>query len=130
LTKSPDGALWIATLDDATIALFDVYEAYLAKGTVFTVSQLEHQRHSSLSSIISHALVVSEERSELNLTPDQARDESTNLIACYALGVELHDRRFQEAVAMKLIWIWMLQMPGAHQSQSFYASSRATLCKP
>jgi hypothetical protein len=104
-------------LDDATIAVFDVYEAYLAKGTVFTVSQLKHRHHSSFNSIMSHTLGISKGKLELDLTPEQARDDYSNMLACYALGVTLHDRRFRDAVATKLIW--MLRMPGAHQSRSF-----------
>jgi hypothetical protein len=114
-TIDPKSPPWVTTLDDTTIAVFDVYEAYLLKGIVSTVSQFAHRRHPSLGSMMGHTLGLSTEKNVL--TPDQARDEYRNLLACYALGVTLHDRRFQDAVATKIIC--MLRMPGAHQSRSF-----------
>jgi hypothetical protein len=111
----PKSTLWVTTLDDTTTAVFDIYEAYLLEGIVSTVSQFAHRRHSSLGSMMGHTLGLSTEKHVL--TPNQARDDYRNLLACYALGVTLHDRRFQDAVATKIIC--MLRMPGAHQSRSF-----------
>jgi hypothetical protein len=112
-----NSALYVDTLEDTSIDVFSIYEEYISKEHLFTASEFAHRSQSSLVSSIGHSLGIIKEKHELDLTLDQARHDHKNLLGCYALGVTLHDRRFQDAVVSKLIW--MLRMPGSHQSRSF-----------
>tara|TARA_R110002003_G_scaffold171_16_gene14026 strand:- start:11190 stop:11792 length:603 start_codon:yes stop_codon:yes gene_type:complete len=102
-------------LDDNTTAHFDVYEHYLSKGTVCSTTEIMTRRNKSLAQTLGHSITFFNKPLETRLAPDEARTDYENLIACYALGMTLHDRRFQDAVASKIVT--MLRASGTHQSQ-------------
>ncbi|CAO2652082.1 Nn.00g003650.m01.CDS01 [Neocucurbitaria sp. VM-36] len=102
-------------LNDTTVQHFDIYEAWLLSSELSTLSELEDQVQSSLAPTLGHGLGILKKKPLRTFTPEQARADYDNLLGCYSLGSTLGDRRFQDAVASKLIHL--LRSPNSHQSQ-------------
>jgi len=108
-------------LDDTTAAHFDLYEAWLKDGKIYTMSELGDRTHTSLAMSLGHSIGLFK-KPEPKLSPEEARATYGNLLGCYALATTLHERYFQDAIASKIVSI--LRSPHGQQSQFVRLLSR------
>ncbi|KAH7092343.1 hypothetical protein FB567DRAFT_614246 [Paraphoma chrysanthemicola] len=103
------------TLDENTTEHYDIYDFYLNKDTVRSTSEIETYRKKSIAHTLGESIPYFKKSTEMTITPEEARIDYHNLLACYTLGATLHDHRFQDAVASKLVTT--LRARGTHQTQ-------------
>ncbi|KAH7068399.1 hypothetical protein BKA63DRAFT_581875 [Paraphoma chrysanthemicola] len=103
------------TLDENITEHFDIYDYYLNRDAVYSTSEIEAHRNKSFAHTLGDSIPFFKKATEITITPEEARIDYQNLLACYALGATLHDRRFQDAVASKLVTT--LRARGTHQIQ-------------
>jgi hypothetical protein len=103
------------TLRNATADEFDVYFKYIHEEGILALSELERQHSFSLIRSLGSGIGFHKNKLESELTSDQACNDYSHLLSCYALGSSLHDSVFRDAVLDKIVS--MLRRPGGHQSR-------------
>lgn len=100
---------------DTTVEQFDAYMDYLAKSDVLKPFEKAHCNDFILTKSIGKLLGSRKTKPTPNYTDEQARKEYMHLLGCYTLGTTMHDHRFEDVIASRLLN--MLRQAGSHQSQ-------------